>query len=241
MILGNVIVTCGPGSEPIDEVRRITNMSTGQLGLQLTKSLLKAGFRVYCFRSLDAAVPEQEFLSTGKEIGAENLIMLPFRTNSELVAGLHSIRKSVSINAFFHAAALCDFSVFSVFDQAGAKLDLTKLSSRAGELTIRLRPTTKVIQSLREWFPSSRIVGWKFELDGTQADVIERGFQQIKECRTDACILNGRAYGPNFGFYRVGEELIDCKDGAELSDFLAVWLKNDLKKDQLKIKLRQGA
>ena len=29
-----VIVTCGPSYEPVDEVRRITNFSTGELGVQ---------------------------------------------------------------------------------------------------------------------------------------------------------------------------------------------------------------
>jgi phosphopantothenoylcysteine synthetase/decarboxylase len=45
-----VIVTCGPSSEPIDEVRRITNFSTGELGIQLSNGLARAGFEVFCFK-----------------------------------------------------------------------------------------------------------------------------------------------------------------------------------------------
>ena len=38
-----VIVTCGPSYEPIDEVRRITNFSTGELGILLANRLTRAG------------------------------------------------------------------------------------------------------------------------------------------------------------------------------------------------------
>ena len=40
-----IIVTCGPSYEPIDEVRRITNFSTGELGSRLARALARAGQR----------------------------------------------------------------------------------------------------------------------------------------------------------------------------------------------------
>src|ERR1700730_630479 len=47
-----VVVTCGPSYEPIDEVRRITNFSTGELGSLLANHLAKAGCEVVCFRGV---------------------------------------------------------------------------------------------------------------------------------------------------------------------------------------------
>jgi phosphopantothenoylcysteine decarboxylase/phosphopantothenate--cysteine ligase len=38
-----VIVTCGPSYEPIDQVRRLTNFSTGELGVLLSDELARAG------------------------------------------------------------------------------------------------------------------------------------------------------------------------------------------------------
>ena len=40
------LVTCGPAFEPIDEVRRITNQSTGELGSLLSETLAGANFEV---------------------------------------------------------------------------------------------------------------------------------------------------------------------------------------------------
>jgi len=42
-----VIVTCGPSYEPIDQVRRLTNFSTGELGVHLSNQLARAGFEVF--------------------------------------------------------------------------------------------------------------------------------------------------------------------------------------------------
>jgi len=45
-----VIVTCGPSFEPIDQVRRLTNFSTGQLGIRLADRLARDGFEVFCLK-----------------------------------------------------------------------------------------------------------------------------------------------------------------------------------------------
>src|SRR5260370_41460223 len=60
-----VIVTCGPSYEPIDQVRRLTNFSTRELGVHLSNQLTRAGFEVFCLkvsRSARAPTPVRLFL-----------------------------------------------------------------------------------------------------------------------------------------------------------------------------------
>ena len=52
-----VIVTCGPSYEPIDQVRRLTNFSTGELGVLLSDQLIRAGFEVFCLKGSGATYP----------------------------------------------------------------------------------------------------------------------------------------------------------------------------------------
>ena len=52
-----VTVTCGPSYEPIDQVRRLTNFSTGELGVHLSNQLIRAGFGVFCFKGSGATYP----------------------------------------------------------------------------------------------------------------------------------------------------------------------------------------
>ena len=42
----NCIVTAGPTFEPLDEVRRLTNFSTGRLGTELANFLAARGHKV---------------------------------------------------------------------------------------------------------------------------------------------------------------------------------------------------
>ena len=44
-----IVITGGPASEPIDQVRFITNQSTGELAVKLAQSFLAAGHEVDLF------------------------------------------------------------------------------------------------------------------------------------------------------------------------------------------------
>ena len=52
-----VIVTCGPSYEPIDQVRRLTNFSTGELGVHLSNQLARVGFEVFVSRVATRRIP----------------------------------------------------------------------------------------------------------------------------------------------------------------------------------------
>jgi phosphopantothenoylcysteine decarboxylase/phosphopantothenate--cysteine ligase len=203
-----IIVTCGPSYEPIDEVRRITNFSTGQMGSRLARALATAGHEVTCFRGVAA---------TTKECPAPANV-LTFSTNDDLHMQLASVQARMGIGAVFHAAALADFKIFWARD--GQR----KISSRAGAVTLQLVPSSKVISELRGLFPNARIAGWKYELDGTPEDVAAKAARQISECRTDVCIMNGAAYGPGYGVYSANGERQHVVNTAALCGWAAGWV-----------------
>jgi phosphopantothenoylcysteine decarboxylase/phosphopantothenate--cysteine ligase len=62
-----------------------------------------------------------------------------------------------------------------------------------------LTPTPKILQRLRGWFPKARLAGWKYELEGDRAQVINLAEKQLEENQTDACVVNGPAYGMGYG------------------------------------------
>lgn len=45
-----IIITSGPSYEPIDQARRLTNFSTGKLGVTLANSFTDAGHEVTCLQ-----------------------------------------------------------------------------------------------------------------------------------------------------------------------------------------------
>ncbi len=194
------VVTCGPAFEPLDRVRRISNFSTGEIGSILSRALLVAGCEVICFRGEGATFP----VPSGVEVH-------PFSTNTSLASAIKSLPHEPTL--IFHAAALCDFEVAGIEGASGER----KLSSRSGELIVRLRPAEKILPHFREWFPGARIIGWKYELDGTRADVLEKAASQLSEARSDACVINGSAYGQGFGIVRPGAPIVECHNKEELA------------------------
>jgi phosphopantothenoylcysteine decarboxylase/phosphopantothenate--cysteine ligase len=83
-----------------------------------------------------------------------------------------------------------------------------------------LVPTPKIISELRDWFPQTRIIGWKFEVDGDRTGVIELARRQLAECKTDACVANGPAYGVGFGLITPHSEPIHFKEPTSLFESL---------------------
>jgi phosphopantothenoylcysteine synthetase/decarboxylase len=214
MRMTRVVVTCGPSYEPIDEVRRLTNFSTGEIGVLLSNALASAGYEVLCFKGLGA--------TSCRPI--ESAQVLPFSTNENLLAALESIEEPETISAVFHAAALCDYRVKSMHRDDGTEIAAHKIPSRQGELVLTLAPAQKVITQLRWLFPISRIIGWKYELNGVRADALRAGGRQIDDSRSDGCVINGQAYGTGFGFIEPDAPLVHCADKVELCNHLVGWL-----------------
>jgi phosphopantothenoylcysteine decarboxylase/phosphopantothenate--cysteine ligase len=213
-----IIVTCGPSFEPIDQVRRLTNFSSGELGVHLSNQLARAGFEVFCLKGTGAIYPGP----------GEQCHLRLFDTNDDLLELLEQTSAAHEIAAVFHVAALCDYKVKRVEDDQGRSCSSPKIASRSGALTICLEPATKVIAKMRQLFPGSILVGWKYELAGTPPEALAKAARQMEESQTDACVLNGQAYGTGFAFCRAKQPMHECLNKTELVQFLAAWLPETL-------------
>jgi phosphopantothenoylcysteine synthetase/decarboxylase len=210
-----VVITTGPSFEPIDQVRRLTNSSTGELGTLLAEGFAEAGHSVVCFRAVASTFAAPLW----------PVEVIPYSTNDDLVEGLTRLPSREQVSVVLHAAALCDFKISAITDEEGVAITAHKMPSRSGKLHLTLEPAPKVITSLRRMFPSSIIVGWKFEIDGTTSDVLAKGRQQLEDCLTDACVLNGKGYGTGFGVVSRAAELIHLPDKPALTRFLVDWIE----------------
>jgi phosphopantothenate---cysteine ligase (CTP) len=186
------LVTAGPTFEPLDDVRRLTNFSTGRLGSELVNALAAAGHEVILLIGQQATWR-----------GERNAAHIETFTTTASLRDKLSAFATPDVRAVFHAAAVSDFSFGQVWmrgqDGALSPVHARKISTRKGNLFAELVPTPKIIASLRDWFPKACLVGWKYEADGDRAQVCSLALQQVGKCRTNACVANGPAYGPGFG------------------------------------------
>ena len=185
----NIVVTCGPAHEPIDGVRRITNFSTGRLGIGLANHLADLGHDVTCLIGHHATF-------RGETRAARTEI---FTTAESLARALEVIARGPGADAIFHAAAVSDFTVARVETADGQPITSGKIPSSTEEVRLVLRPAPKILPRLRDWFPKAFLVGWKYEIDGDRQTAIARAIEQVAHCHTDFCVVNGRAFGRGFG------------------------------------------
>lgn len=196
-----VLVTIGPTQEPLDAMRILTNRSTGALGTMLAATLSTLGYRVFALRG------------TGSTASAEPLAhgqikVIPFTTTEDLRRSLERLSAETEIDAVYHAAAVSDFYL------PGAGIG--KIPTRQGALTLCLEPTPKLLPNMKSWFPKARITGWKFEAGGSHDDALMAGRAQISVCGTDACVVNGPAYGEGFGIVSANGDFVHIADRATL-------------------------
>lgn len=206
------IVTAGPTYEPIDQVRRLTNHSTGRLGTGLAKRLADDGHEVTLLRGRLATHTDRP----------EGIELLEFTTRSNLAEKLERLAKA---DAIFHAAAVCDFAAGQAFRRADdgqlEPLQQGKMGTRDGELLLELKPTPKLIARLRDWFAAAVLIGWKYEVDGDRDAALGQGRMQITDNRTNGCVVNGPAYGDGFGWLPAEGQAEHLPSQAALLDKLA--------------------
>ena len=210
------LISAGPTFEPIDEVRRLTNFSTGSLGTLLANALAMAGHEVVLMRSRAAVAPPPVFA----------VEVVPFSTTAEL-RGLFGRWATADPVVVLHAAAVGDFECAGVHargvDGTLAPVAARKVPTSGGELWMRLKPAPKILPLLRGLFPAARIAGWKYEVDGSPAEALARGREQVASARTDACVVNGPAHGPGYTVVRPGMADERLGDGPALAGWLGRW------------------
>ena len=135
------VVTAGPTYESLDNVRRLTNFSTGRLGCELADFLFGRGHEVTLLIGEQATYHGERRASR-----VEN-----FSTTADLSARLEGLSASEA-GAVFHAAAVSDFTFGKVWlrtqDGSLSEVKSGKISTRQGSLMAELVPTPKIIARL---------------------------------------------------------------------------------------------
>ena len=213
------IITAGPTYETLDDVRRLTNFSSGRLGTELANFLVSRGHQVTLLVG-EQATYDGERLAQSVET---------FNTTESLHARLQELATH-SAEAVFHAAAVSDFKFGTIWLRSSrgelTEIKSGKISTHQGTLLAELVPTPKIIAELRAWFPVAKLVGWKYEVDGGRAAVVRSAQQQLAQCLTDACVANGPAYGQGFGLVTGADRCDHLEDTAALFEALENMLRS---------------
>ena len=158
-----VLVSAGPTIEPIDDVRYITNKSTGKMGIALAEELEARGASV---KLVLGKTPEESLVSNTvrKETFGE--------MREEVLDG-------EEYDIYVLSMAASDFTV---------KKHDGKISSNEG-FSLDLSPNKKIISELRNK-KNGFIVGFKAEHDISEDELIKRARESMSKSGADMVIAN---------------------------------------------------
>lgn len=177
-----VLVTAGATTEPIDAVRFISNLSTGETGAGIARSLWARGHEVFLLRGRGAA-------------RAEGVAAEEFGSTAEFAALLREQLARSSFDAVIHAAAVSDFTVSAVeSDGLSHPAGWGKLPS-ASAVTIRLERTPKLVESLRAQSrnPAIKVIAFKLTAGSSESARYQAVRDLLRRSGADLVVANDLA------------------------------------------------
>ena len=177
-----IIITAGGTSERIDNVRKITNSSSGKLGTLIANHLLQENkdILIYYICSKNTIRPSDKRVQ-----------VIEIDGTIDLKNHIEDLLTNENIDFFIHSMAVSDYMTNYVttierikesikendnIDQAFENIKTfheSKISSYEDNLVIVLKPTPKIISIIKNLSPSTYLVGFKL-LDGvTKEELIE--------------------------------------------------------------------
>ena len=142
----DVVVTSGPTSEAVDDVRVLTNRSSGRTGRAVARALAARGADVTLLHDANAV------RGTGDAEGVPYVDVVDVESAGEMTEA--ALAACGNADALISAAAISDYTV--------ARHD-GKIRSGASSLTLELSSTPKLLDTVREEYPGLPLVGFKAE------------------------------------------------------------------------------
>ncbi len=166
-----ILVTAGPSREYIDQIRFVSNNSSGRMGVEIAKEAAARGGEVLL-------------------IAGKCLVKIPEYLNTIHVISTNDFIKAVKdelgtrdYDFFICAAAISDYTPNTCING--------KISSdEMQELKINMRLTPKIINEARRKNHKVFIVAFKAETNVSRSELIERAYKRLKESDANLIVAN---------------------------------------------------
>jgi phosphopantothenoylcysteine decarboxylase/phosphopantothenate--cysteine ligase len=160
----NVVVTSGATGEPIDPVRLLTNRASGKTGRAVARACYALGADVM-------------LVHQGEDVPYAEVVQV--ETAAEMTEAVVDRVSTGAADALVSAAAISDYTVEAEDEKIRSGQDLT----------LDLRPTPKLIDSVRE-ASDLPIVGFKAETSGDDESMVEAARETLRRAGLSFVVAN---------------------------------------------------
>ena len=134
-----ILITGGGSEEPIDNVRAVTNFSTGRTSAFLADFFAGAGHEV-------TEIVSERAVKAGKAR------LVTYKTFAQLAAALEGECRNGAYDLIVHAAAVSDYSPYQiVVDGKEYQCGSVSKVPAGAELVVKMKKNPKLVDSLKLW------------------------------------------------------------------------------------------
>lgn len=180
-----ILVTSGGTQEYIDEVRVMTNISSGKLGAEIASTLIRNGANVYYLHGANAVCPDfsnVSFFSDG-----DPFYDISIKSAQDAYNAME--RLVPDMDAVIHCMAVSDFT-FKRDTALKCKSNDPQAFIDYMARTITKNP--KIIGKVKEWNPNTCLIGFKFEVGIPNSELIDLAKASIEKNRCDLVVANDK-------------------------------------------------
>lgn len=196
-----ILITAGPTWVPIDEVRVISNIASGETGILLAEKLLKYGAGV------TLVLGPVESCCINKKIK-----LVRFKFFDQLRSRLKKELLSKNYDCIIHCAAVSDFRPLN---PTRGKL----ASNKAHNLKLTVLP--KIVNEIRKLCPAAKLVMFKLGAGISDIELIRRAREALLKAQADLIVANRITPSYKAFILNKNETLGRINSKKELADKLA--------------------
>lgn len=225
----NVLITAGGTSEPIDNVRTITNTGTGRLGSIIADTFAKEQIVdcIYYICARNAVRPSSECVK-----------VIPVQSTDDLQNEVTSLLQNAKTDVIIHSMAVSDYKTKSVLtagtlagvlkhelhpdtvitedwiekilEQSSLPNHDCKLSSQMKSPLIYLKQTPKILPQLRKLAPQAILVGFKLLSQVSKEELLGISRKLLLKNGCDFVLANDstQIYGDSHTAYLIDKDKI---------------------------------
>ncbi len=181
--LGQILITAGGTREMLDEVRCLTNISSGRTGCSLAETLTEMGWDVTLLRAKHGEQPKR-FVPR----------QIEFTSFDDLADRMQEELSKNHFDAAIHLAAVSDFHLGQIFQdgkEISASVKRQKISSDQ-ELSIQLIANPKLLDRIQDWSLNRKIfvVGFKLTVNQTDSQLATTIHKMLSSQKIHAVVHN---------------------------------------------------
>ena len=189
-----ILITSGGTTEKIDDVRGITNHSTGYLGKEIAELFLAKGHQVTLVTVKTAVKPEPK----------ENLKITEITNVDSLLKSMEPLVKEHDV--LIHSMAISDYTPMATDVEKISEQQLedtenpsqllhksnteSKISSASDYQVLFLKKTPKIISLVKQWNPNIQLVGFKLLANVSKEDLFKAARASLKRNQANIIVAN---------------------------------------------------